>query len=721
MSKALVIAIRLHEGWYHGAGSIPSPARLFQSLIAGKGLSGPLPEQTIAALEWLEKQPPPIVAAPMTKGGQAVATFVPNNDLDAKQGDPRRIGEIRTKKSIRPLTFDAEVPFLFCWSVDENETESPTIQHLSELTDGIYQLGRTVDAAWAWSEVVNEEELKDRLQSHRGPVLYPSSQHGHVECPTPGSLASLRRRYADMSSRYAMTKDNQGQSFRRTAKPKWRMVSYDNSVTRSCFDLMDRATATLASWPTIKIVTLTKMIRDAATQRLVAAMPAREAEIQRALIGQKPSGENAGPTSARVRIVPLPSIGHEHTDQQIRRILIEVPSACAVPADDIFWAFSGRSFTLHERTIDLTRSLPHRQLEHYAVTVGTSKTWQSVTPVALMKAARRRIEPKLDKRTIDDEKGAAERRLEQEQAAAALKQALRHAGLAATLRSVRLQREPFTARGQKADQFATDERFNRHVLWHAELEFDRAVSGPVIIGDGRFLGLGLFRPIEHSNGIFAFSIDAGLSKTPDSVRLAKSLRRAVMSRVRDVLYPQHLPTYFSGHTRSDLPADSKASPHLTFAFDSERKRLLVLQPELFGHASRDFAKNTRMLEAALENFQNLLAGPDGSLELSHIRVEIATDPLFGRSTTWQSVTPYQANRHIKKSTASDSLIADVVAECQRRSLPQPTIANLEWKATSNGLQGTMRMEFPHAVTGPVILGKTRHYGGGLFEKSETAK
>ena len=60
MNNALVISVRLHEGWYHGAGSIPSPARVFQALMAGRGLSGPIPPESIEALEWLERQPPQI-------------------------------------------------------------------------------------------------------------------------------------------------------------------------------------------------------------------------------------------------------------------------------------------------------------------------------------------------------------------------------------------------------------------------------------------------------------------------------------------------------------------------------------------------------------------------------------------------------------------------------------------------------------------------------------
>ncbi len=53
MAYSLAISVRLHEGWYHGAGSISSPARLFQALIAGRGMSGPIPHESNEAVECL--------------------------------------------------------------------------------------------------------------------------------------------------------------------------------------------------------------------------------------------------------------------------------------------------------------------------------------------------------------------------------------------------------------------------------------------------------------------------------------------------------------------------------------------------------------------------------------------------------------------------------------------------------------------------------------------
>src|SRR5438067_6051392 len=98
MTRTVVITVRLYEGRYHGMGDDPpSPARLFQALVAGAGLSGPLGARESKALEWLEQRDAPAIASPRMWNGQAIRNYVPSNDLDAVGGDARRIGAIRTQ------------------------------------------------------------------------------------------------------------------------------------------------------------------------------------------------------------------------------------------------------------------------------------------------------------------------------------------------------------------------------------------------------------------------------------------------------------------------------------------------------------------------------------------------------------------------------------------------------------------------------------------------
>lgn len=719
MSAFLVISVRLHEGWYHGIGTIPSPARIFQALIAGRGLSGPLSDETIDALQWLERQPPPIVAAPVTKAGQSITFYVPNNDADAPKvkGDPKKIEKIRTAKATQPRLFDADVPFIYCWELQDETRNDSAVRHVCHLADGIYQLGRTVDAAWACADVLSDDQLSEQLRSHRGPIHRPSVGQGNVECPTRGSLASLIQRHEDMSHRYARTADGKGQTFRRRSKPKWQMVSYDSPPTRICFDLSDRYTATLMPWPNTKTARLVTTVRDNAVQRLIKSLPDHEPEIMRTLIGRTVDGEHAGPTSARVRIIPLPSIGHEKTSQEIRRILVEIPGSCPLRTDDVIWAFSGQSLDLHGRVVDLVRSQFQRQLEHYGVTSGPSRHWQTVTPMALTTASRRRIESNRRKRQQKDLKGAGERRFEHEIASSAVRHALRHAGIDAKVRSIRVQREPFDQPGTRVEPFAEGTRFSKRALWHVEVELESPTTGPLIIGDGRFCGLGLMKPVQRPVSVFAFEIESGLDSNPDPMRLSRSLRRAVMARTRDVLDTYRIPSYFSGHRDDGAPARSEDAPHIACLFDPLNNQLLVIAPE---HLDRRTCwwhedKNLATLGSALENFHELRAGADGHLRIRRIAVDLDRHSFFAPSHVWESVTPYEVNRHARQSTAEGTLQKDVVAECERRGLPRPEITVLEWNVQPrSALRGKLRLTFKDAILGPIILGRTRHNGGGVF-------
>ena len=95
MPKALLLTLRFHDGRYHGAEDWPpSPARLFQALVASAAKGSEIPRNEHNALAWLESLDPPAIAAPTMRDGQRYQNFVPNNDLDAKSGDPGRIGEI---------------------------------------------------------------------------------------------------------------------------------------------------------------------------------------------------------------------------------------------------------------------------------------------------------------------------------------------------------------------------------------------------------------------------------------------------------------------------------------------------------------------------------------------------------------------------------------------------------------------------------------------------
>jgi CRISPR-associated protein Csb2 len=730
-SCALLIRVRLHDGRYHGAGGWPpSPARLFQALVAGAGLSGPLGEDVSEALRWLERRAPPLIGAPVTRPGQGVMFYMPNNDLDAVGGDPRRTAEIRTAtKFFTPLLFDAAIPFLYAWPLNAAEEHEPYSKAICALSECLYQLGRGVDMAWAWGAVLDAGELETLLSNYPGRIYRPSSGgHGDtLTCPQPDSLQSLVTRYQANTRRFkteAKGKKVQ-QYFSQAPRPRFRTVTYESPPSRRVYELRERSSeASFAAWPLARASKLVVCLRAGAVGRLRQALPSRIGEVERVLVGRKSGGADEGPTTARARIVPLPSIGHHHADRAIRRVLVEVPGGCPLRADDVHWAFSGLELVDAKTGEDLgtilTPASDDSMLERHYGGGGRSRsrTWRSVTAVALPETAgRRRIEPT---HRIEEAKDGRERASELARAAAAVTQALRHAEVRERAEVIRVQREPFEGNGERVEAFAPGTRFARDRLWHVEITFERPLSGPLVIGDGRFLGLGLMAPVQTDvPGVHAFCVVGGLAEPARASDVTRALRRAVMARVQVVLgHLAELAAFFTGHGDDARPARSEQDPHLAFAFDPASKRLLVIAPHVLGRRTPGGAEieHLRTLDAALDGFRVLLAGAAGALELLPVPIDAESDAIFGRSRLWVSVTPYVVTRHAKAAHAWEALAIDIRAECRRIGLPEPQVEVDDARGAAGlGLVGSVRLTFQQAVAGPIVLGRNRHSGGGVFQ------
>lgn len=335
MLRALLFTIRLHDGRWHGEPEWPpTPARLFQALVAGAAEGGTVPPAACAALQILETLPPPLIAAPVMQHLRGHTTFVPNNDLDAVGGDPDRIGEIRAGKTIRPRLLDTTIPFLYLWPLPENLAPDPAA--LSALAQKLYQFGRGVDMAFAEAEVLSEDEAKTRFDAHPGAKHLPGGTGGTaLAIPVEGSLASLIRRQRAQSGRFKL--DGMGKKaqtvFTQPPKPFFGQASYDSAPRQLLFDLAEPKTA----WPLERAAELVIMVRDAAADRLIAALPDKTVIIDRVFGRSREMDEAA--KAQRLQIIPLPSIGTTYTDPRIRRVLVQMPQNMPLPRADVEWAF----------------------------------------------------------------------------------------------------------------------------------------------------------------------------------------------------------------------------------------------------------------------------------------------------------------------------------------------------------------------------------------------
>ena len=280
-------------------------------------------------------------------------------------------------------------------------------------------------------------------------------------------------------------------------------------------------------------------------------------------------------------------------------------------------------------------------------------------------------------------------------------QALRHAGVAVPVESIRVQREPFDRNGARAEEFAVPERFAARGLHHVEIAFAQAVRGPLVIGNGRYLGLGLMAPQKDAfHDVLVFSIAPETSiATADATSLLHAVRRALMALSRDAI--GHVPRLFSGHEREGAPARSGGHEHVFLAVDDADgdgliDRLIVAAPWICDRTIEGRREDRACFDRVSRKLTHVRAGRLGVLDLGPARVIAAGDPLLGPACVWESRTTYRPTRHAGRGKdPNTAVLRDVIAECERRGLPKPEVELLGLNVGPNGggLAARVRLRF----------------------------
>jgi CRISPR-associated protein Csb2 len=650
-------------------------------------------EQRSEAFQWLERQPAPHISAPPRSECRRITSYVPNNDLDSVGGDLGRVEEIRAEKITSPFRLEISQTFLYAWHFENGEPEAKL---LCSLVERLHTFGRGVDPAWARGEVVDRETAEESLIAH-GTVARPTGESGEnlLPCPAQGSLRSLTLRYRATAGRLRRDPANNKTLFWQPPKAHYQRISYDRPPVRLFFDIRQPDDLSrFAPIPQIAVSALTEMIRDKATRRLSDATERYASPAERFIAGR---GADAADIDRRVRIVPLVTIGHPHASRSIRRVAVEVPPECPIGARDVEWAFLGLSFPDEEGSGVLTEKVvlvpaqSHDMLRHYGWG-GEFTRWRSVTPVALPMAPRR-------------VRAGYERSLTEAECAGAFINALRHAGITSPVGEVRIQSEPFDARGATADSFGSS-RFRGRVR-HVEVLFRSPVRGPLVIGDGRFVGLGVMRPVkERAPGLHLFAVEqATAPSVARSAVVARSLRRAVMARAQTLYGRDPLPILFHGHKDDGSAARTGQHSHIfvaAFSSDGGPKidRVAVMAPGVCDRSVLD-RRHWNDLARAVDGLRLLHCGQDGVLNLTPQPFE-ADGSYFGRGKTWTTVTSYRPTRHPKRDQPLASFIeADVRTECSRRGLPTPDVVQI--LSTSPGIREGVNATVTITFAKPVLL------------------
>jgi CRISPR-associated protein Csb2 len=714
--RALIVIVRFLDGRYHGSGEWPpSPFRMFQALVAAAHLGREVLSEETDALRWLENLAPPIIAAPKARQSFTTTYYVPRNGSDVTGGDLMKAAKSRDPKFFRPWLFDQTTPFFYLWTF-ENDEKHPLI--IAQIAERLYQLGRGIDMAFAVAEIIAIEQVEQKIFEHPGTVYRPTTQGSLTTLPCPNrntSFMSLIKRHRAQLERL------QNNEFRKAPPPTFVRCGYNCPTVKLLYDVVENTSAGGFATQSIgTIVQFTEKVRDCAAARLQRHYQKHlNEQVDRFIVGRNAVD---GDKLLRIRIVPLPSVGFIHTSSGVRRLLVDVPPDCPIPLDDIRWAFSGLNLGIDYETGEVTdpdapilvTADNRKMLEHYGVEASKEAfIWRTVTPAALpVKKQQGKI-------------SGNQRALNESVVIHAAYQSLRHAGFAGRAEIRRIQREPFETQGLRVNDFVQEQRFTKDQLYHLEIAFNEPISGPILIGNGRYLGLGLMRPLLDLNeDVVILSLsDRNRPAVAERMAFLDAVRRALMACARDCLgSPGRL---FSGHEPDGASARSGQHDHVFLMVDDNDNdgridRLLIVAPWKADRNHRIFSEERAVFAQVATSLKTVRGGRLGIFEFDETLPILSDDHLLRTSTHWVSQTPYEPTRFPKsKQSVQEILVEDLSMECFRRGLPKPNVEITSYElGPRGGVKVYARLVFTVAVSGPLMLGRTSHEGGGIF-RAET--
>ncbi len=447
----------------------PQPDRIFSALVAAWGARGEHPDER-HALAWLEEQPVPEIAA---SGGFARTTaiaFVPPNDPQSARTVNRAVmPDYRSRQPRRFPAFRPDDPRVqLVWrnvDVDDN-----TLSNLNALAAHTAYIGHSASVTRCRFSVGSgsEDTVPAKRRVYQGRLAQLEHDYAAGRRPQPGEIVRRAPSVADETPRSAFA-------------DRWLVLEH---VDGTMPDL--RGCALVA-----------KALRNALMSGYKAS--GREQSIPAVVSGHAADGSPSA--DPHLAIVPLAFVGSRYADGHVLGFALVPPDDGALLDQPEFqdavrniakWQDEPgrRELKLTANGFDLTFSVNAavalRSLDPRPY-VAVARTWATCTPVVLDRHLKAT--------------GNAARDAE---IAELIRQACVHAGLPAPPRVApgkhsAMNGAPPTSRSRRVPKWTgwrVPTSLASRQLTHAILQFEAPVRGPVIIGAGRFAGLGLCRPLD---------------------------------------------------------------------------------------------------------------------------------------------------------------------------------------------------------------------------------
>lgn len=450
----------------------PQPDRIFSALVASWGARG-CDEQERAALKWLEEQEPPLIAYCEGASRTSVKSYVPVNDkLNFEQVG----GRSRQERQFPAMRLHgADAPHLrLAWSEAQADAHLDALRRLANDTSYIGHSASLVRCRFSDEDAA------------------PSDAKAALRAPYQGRLAELEALFARHVKGDERARPRP--STRRGVapeKPEWVSPFGQDWIVleHAGGDRPDLRAAALVG----------KAMRD-------ALMSAWEGSIPEWLSGHAPDG--APSAAPHLAVAPLGNVGWSWSDGNLMGLALVLPRAKedawrapTLAAWEESRAFNAALASLHrgdteDAAIDITLGAAGvwklRRVTTYAQQslrphryCGEARTWSSATPVALDRHLKADGEERL--READEVVRKSCERL-------GLPPCEVRAHKYAAIRGAPSAWPPGGA--PRWQNWARPASLKARPLMHATLTFKDPVRGPILLGAGRFFGLGLFLPWE---------------------------------------------------------------------------------------------------------------------------------------------------------------------------------------------------------------------------------
>lgn len=499
MEDLLCISVTFPDAMFHGKCDFgqpewpPSPLRLFQALVRGAAAASAgvtLTPESRATLSTLEGLAPPTIVAPRAARATPYDLFVPNNDSDAALERRERL----VAKPVAPMRMDEPASVHYLWPlnhlVDRVASAEDFVAVLEFMSRRVVALGWGVDHAFARAHVLTRDEA-DSLAGERWlPILQKREPQSGLRTPIDGSLEDLERCHREFLKAVRPDRVERRREIQRFRKIAYHRADLPAQSHFAVFELRHQD-GSFCAYPQRKLIHIAGMVRCLAG-RLMEMDPPDDAPVDwadRYVYGHCPEGRRRV-SHRQFSYLPLPSIGHEHADHAVRRVMIVAPPGDDAWLEHVADRLQGQHLTPEEPSPFGDRGAPtlvrrdsDRVIECYTQ---RASRWTTVTPVFL---------PGHDDHKANKRDQLVRRALAQ----SGIDQRCTWVSSAISQFRKSYSAHKYAIRDGVKQQagYYRPEYLERFTAVHLTLTFhdDVSLPGPVRIGAGRHCGLGLLAPL----------------------------------------------------------------------------------------------------------------------------------------------------------------------------------------------------------------------------------